>query len=157
MTFFLSSTFSASIGFLFNFVIYLALSLVFGIIPFHLVALFFPLLILNFFILIMGLGLIIGTLSIFLKDIQHLWDILLLFGFWATPILYDRSLIEDTVPWLLYLNPVSGIIINTRAILLYASPPDFQMLGYTLVYAIVVFLIGYYSFNKFSHKIAEKI
>jgi ABC-type polysaccharide/polyol phosphate export permease len=105
----------------------------------------------------MGIGLIIGTLSIFLKDIQHLWDMLLLLGFWLTPILYDKTLIEENLPWLLYLNPVSGIIINIREVLLYARMPDFQMFGFTIIYAIVVFIIGYFAFNKYSHKIAEKI
>lgn len=154
---FLSSTFSAFLGFLFNFFAYFVLSLILGVIPINQYILYFPLLIANLFVLIMGISLLLATISIYVKDIQHLWDMILLAGLWLTPILYDKKMMEENFPSLLFINPISGIIINIRAVILYNQPPDFTFLIFNLAYAGIVFAIGYFLFTRYSHKAAEKI
>ncbi len=153
---FIAITFSAFLAFAFNFLAYALMSLVMGVVPFHAYLFFFPLLLGAFFTFTMGTSLILATLSIYLKDIQHLWDMVLLAGFWLTPILYDVALIGDNLPFLLYMNPVTGIIINIREVLLYGNPPDFALLCVSLAYALVIFGLGYFMFRRYSHKAAEK-
>lgn len=154
---FTSSTFSAFFGFLFNFFAYVILSLILGIIPINAYFLYFPLLIANLFLLTMGTSLLLATIGIYVKDIQHVWDMVILAGLWLTPILYDKTLIEEKFAALLYLNPVSGIMINIREVILYNRPPDLTFLLFNFVYASLLFLLGYYLFTTYSHKAAEKL
>lgn len=153
----ISTTFSAFMAFMFNMVVYLLLSLSLGIIPFHVSIVYFPFLMFIYFLLVMGFGMILATISIHFKDIQHLWDMFMLAGLWLTPILYDKQMIVDNLPVLIYANPVSGIIINVREVLLYGNDPDFQLLGFNILYTIVVFAIGFFVFRTYSHKAAEKL
>lgn len=154
---FIASTFSAFLGFLFNFFAYAVLSFTLGIIPFNIYFIYFLLLMINLFLLTMGISLLLATISIYLKDIQHVWDMIILAGLWLTPILYDKTLIEEKLPALLYLNPVSGIIVNIRAVVLFNQPPDFTFFLFNFIYALLLFFLGYFLFGKYAHKAAEKI
>ncbi len=153
----ISTTFSAFMAFMFNMVVYLLLSLSLGVIPFHSSIVYFPFLMTIYFLLVMGFGMILATISIHFKDIQHLWDMFMLAGLWLTPILYDKQMIIDNLPALIYINPVSGLIINVREVLLYGNDPDFQLLGFNIIYTIVIFAIGFFVFKSYSHKAAEKL
>lgn len=154
---FLSSTFSVLFGFLFNLLAYSLMSLLmekgFGV-----NALFFPVFILNLYIFIYGVALLLGTISIYFKDITHLWDMILLAGFWSVPIFWDQQLILKGEVWfLLYLNPIAGIVINMRNVLIYDQLPDFFILIYDFSFALIFMLIATCIFNKHAHKAIEKL
>ena len=87
---FYSSAITASIGFCFNLFIYLLFSQFFQV-QYNWHILFAPLLIFNMVLLIFGASLILSTLFIFFKDLDHVWDIVLLIGFWTVPIIWDQK------------------------------------------------------------------
>lgn len=153
---FISSTLSAFFGFVFNLTVYLIVSAFFGVFPLHINALFFIPLLLNLVLLIFAMSLLVATTSIYLKDIQHLWDMILLVGFWATPVVYSYSLVAEKFPSLLYWYPVAGIIANGRTALLYTEIPDLELMGYNFLITIFLLIIGVLVFKKFSVKAAEK-
>jgi ABC-2 type transport system permease protein len=41
-----------------------------------------------------------------------------------------------------YLNPIAGLIINARYILMQHTVPDWKLMGFDFVYAIFILLIG---------------
>ncbi len=153
----ISTTLSALMGFLFNFLAYLLISIIVGGFPFFWTMIYFPVLLLITCLMVLGFSLILSTLSIYLKDIQHFWDMIVMAGFWMTPIVYSQEIFLENLPWLLYVNPMAGLVINLHNVLLYGTPPDFQILGYSFALSLVVFFIGLGLFSKFSHKAAEKI
>lgn len=140
---------------IFNFGVYFLLSLVFSI-SYSWTVLYFPLLILNLCILVFAVSLIISVIHIYLKDIDHIWSMILIGLFWTSPIFYARSIIFEKLPILLYVNPLAGIMINVREVLIYAKPPDYFNLFYDFIYAIVLLAISLVVFNKNVHKAAEK-
>lgn len=155
---FISSTLSVLLAFGFNFFAYFLMSIILTAPPFHWEAVaFFPLLIGLLCALIYALNLILATLSIYLKDIQHLWDMLVLAGFWLTPILYDAKLLLEHVPVLYYANPMTGILVNIRNVVLYGVTPDYFLLSLNVLSVIALLLLGIWCFSRFSHKAAEKI
>lgn len=153
---FYAATFSALFGFLFNFMAYLIISLVMGI-PFSFSLIYVPVLITNLFLLILAISILLGTINIYLKDINHVWDIVILAGFWSTPIIYDQQLVIDKFPLLLYLNPVAGIMVNTRNTALYGREPDYYLMIYGIVFTLVFLGLSIILFKKFSAKAAEKL
>ena len=154
---FLSSSFSVLFGFLFNFIAYLLMSAILGV-KFSYLFFWFPILMLNIFLITYSTSLILGTVSIFLKDITHLWDIIVLVGFWTVPIFWNQKILfEGKVSYLLLVNPITGIIVNARNVLLFNLPPITFWLVYDFIFSILLMILSYWIFNQYSHKAAEKL
>ncbi len=150
-----STILSLLLGFLFNISVYLLITLIAGI-HFNYNVLWIPLLALNTALVVFGLLLLLSTLYIHFTDLNQLWAMALLAGIWLTPIFYGRGALMDSYPFLLYLNPLAGIVINVRETALYANQPDYFFIFYDLFWAIVVTIIGLYVFKKYSTKMIEK-
>ncbi len=154
---FLSATLSVFFGFCFNLLAYLAMSLIFGVFL-QKIAFIFPLLLLNTFIIVMAVAMILATISIYLKDIRNLWDMVLLAGFWSTPIFWDQNmLLNSKLEFLLYLNPIAGIILNMRQVILYGELPILFWLVYDLLFGGLLLIFAIWLFDTYSHKAAEKL
>ncbi|MDX1628614.1 MAG: ABC transporter permease [Fulvivirga sp.] len=151
---YMASVISSIIGLLFNFVIFLIGALIAGIYPtYHYI--YFILIFINLLILSFGVSLILSNLFLLFKDIMQIWGIVVSFGFFLSPILYRGDLFSAKLPVLDYLNPIAGIINNTRNILMEAKPPDWGMLAYDMAYALVIFMIGIYFLKKYSARASE--
>ncbi len=124
-------------GFFFNFFVYI-LIIVFNI-EYSLMLLFFPLILIELIFLIMAIKMLLAVIQIYLKDINHLWDMLTLLLFWAIPLFYSEDILLEKVPFLPIINPLAGIMINTRSVILYDEYPDFKLL----------LLKGYYNFSPY--------
>ncbi len=149
-----SSLISTFMSLSFNFFIYILFSLFFKI-HYSWNVLYVPILFLNLSVLILGIQLILGTIYIFLRDINHLWDMALLLLFWASPVFYSKDLIIEKLPILFYLNPLAGIFVNLRETLLYANQPDFHQLFYDLFISTILLTIAITTFKRYSVKSVE--
>ncbi|HEV7230936.1 MAG TPA: ABC transporter permease [Bacteroidia bacterium] len=138
---YLSVMLSNFIGFLFNLVIFFVFCVVTPVgLDFHLI--FSIPLFLNMVILSLAFSLILSNLFLIAKDISQVWTIIIGLGFWLSPIIYDLSVYRSALPHFDYLNPISGLIINARAIFINHQMPDWKLLGFDFVYAIFFLLIG---------------
>ena len=147
---------SGTIGLLFNFAVFIITSLWYGVMP-SFYYLYFPLVYFNLVILTLGVSLILSNIFLLFRDIQQLWNIIVRFAFFLSPILFKGDLFQKKVPVLIYLNPMSGIINNTRNILIYQKHPDWFMLSFDFTYAIFILLIGIFMLNKISSRASELI
>jgi ABC-type polysaccharide/polyol phosphate export permease len=75
--------------------------------------------------------------------------------FWTCPIFFRSEAIVEQLPIIMYVNPMSSIIMNSRTFLLDGIPPDFFWLIYDMVLAILLFIISIIAFRKFSDKLIE--
>ena len=126
---FFSHSISVFIGFLFNLGAYLVAATVYGI-KFSFFTAFFGGILLTaiVFILIFGSTLVLSTLSITLKDINHIWDFSLLCGFWTAGIFFPAAKIVEKLSIIQYINPFLGLIENARRILMYNQELDLNFL-----------------------------
>lgn len=154
MEIYVSAIISNSIGFAFNLFIYFVASAIVGIYPYW-TNLWFLLIFLNTVILSFGVSLIISNLYLKFKDISQIWGIVVQFGFFLSPILIRGDLFDEKLPILNYINPISGIIINTREVLMYNRHPDWFFMLWCYVYAIALYGLGYWIFTKYSPKASE--
>jgi ABC-type polysaccharide/polyol phosphate export permease len=151
-----SSILTSLIGFFVNLFVLIFLLSVFGLTPsWRLI--YYPVFILNLMILALGISLILSSVAVYLKDITQIWELILLLMFWINPIFFAKQRIFNMFPALLYANPLAGIIINSRDVLMYGKEPDWFLVGYNYFYAFVVLGIGLLLFSKFYHKAIEKI
>ena len=151
---YLASLVSSSIGLAFNIVIYFIAAAIMGIWPSK-TALLLPLIFINLFILSFGVSLILSNLFLLFKDITQIWTIVVGFGFFLSPILYRGDLFSTKLPVLDYLNPIAGIINNSRNILMYDKMPNWGMYGFDMAYACLIFAVGLFVLNKYSARASE--
>jgi len=151
---YISSMMSTTIGLLINLAIFLIGAVVAGIYPTH-HYLFFPIIYINLFILSFGAALILSNLFVLFKDISQIWGIITSFGFFLSPILYRGEIFDQKLGWLNYANPISGIIINTRNILMFGINPDWEMLVFDFTYAVIILMLGLWLLRALGPKAGE--
>jgi ABC-2 type transport system permease protein len=156
---YISTLFSNAIGFFFNFVMFLIYynvfepqSIGFSAMNFWIVPLF-----LNLFILSLGISLILSNVYIIAKDISQIWSVFTAFLVFLSPIFYKLSIFKEALPNFDYGNPIAGIIINARRVMMEGLAPDMELLIWDFGYAIFLILLGSITLNKLGSKASEKL
>lgn len=102
--------------------------------------LWLPLLFLVTLLLGFSIGLILGILNVFMRDIGQIVPIVLNFMFWLTPIVYTLAIIPETYRhWFAY-NPMTHLAGAFQEVLLYNRAVDLSTLS--LLFAIAMGLLG---------------
>jgi len=70
------------------------------------------------FVAALSLGLLISSISVFVRDLKHALPALMMLWFFSTPILYSISLIPERYRYLLALNPFYYFSSTIREMLL---------------------------------------
>ncbi len=133
--------------FLISLVVLLGVSLVLGVYPTWRVLLaVVPLFVL--FLLSVGAGLILSTVGVFFRDMEYLWNVLLMLVMYTCAIFYyPEKILGSSVGWILKYNPLFCIISNFRSCV-FGKTMDTWMLGYSAVFAIVSVIIGIVVFDR---------
>ncbi|UVE17951.1 ABC transporter permease [Pseudomonas sp. LS44] len=104
-----------------------------------------------------GLGIILGVLNVFFRDVGQFVGILLQFWFWFTPIVYPLAVLPERVQGWLQLNPMVALIAAYQGIFVYGRWPDWQSLWPSAVLAIVLCLLGMRLFRKRSGEMVDEL
>lgn len=141
-------------GYFINFIIFILFDLLFFKPVFSLNLLYlFPIWI-GLILFTLGVSFILSTLYVYLNDLSHIWDITLMAGFWAVPIIWDYHIIYNNYSFML-LNPVTAFIINIRQVVLENSTPDLKSLGTAFAISLAFAVLGYYFMKLKSKKALE--
>ncbi len=73
-------------------------------------------------LLLLGLGWITSSTSLFVEDVANVVQLLVQFGFWLTPIIWNIRKIPVRWRWLFRLNPACYIVDGYRDSLIYQVP-----------------------------------
>ncbi|NCA70745.1 MAG: ABC transporter permease [Sphingobacteriia bacterium] len=130
---------------LINFAIILALYLLFlaiiGHWPGWLLLALIPLVALQVLFTV-GLGILLGTLNVFFRDIGQLTSVVLHFWFWLTPIVYTKTILPPSVQEMMRLNPLEPLIESYQGLFLTHEWPNFAALLPLTLITIALLLIG---------------
>ena len=92
-------------------------------------------------LLTLGLGWITSAITVFTRDVKHIIAILLQFGFWATPILWNPTMLPDSFQLFVKLNPMSYIVIGIRNSLVFGKPFWQESLAVTIYFWGLTFFL----------------
>ncbi|MFM9381085.1 ABC transporter permease [Pseudomonas sp. UV AK001] len=95
-----------------------------------------------------GLGMILGVLNVFFRDVGQLFAICLQFWFWLTPIVYPMSILPEWVQRLLQLNPLTNLIGSYQNLFLYGQWPVWSSLLPVFIATLGMCLIGLRLFRR---------
>src|SRR5574340_821017 len=114
--------------------IFLAFIFVIGAFPFGAVLAFIPLVVLVVAFAI-GLGVLLGTVNVFYRDVEQSTSMLLQFWFWLTPIVYPARTLPGILADVLAWNPMWPIVRFAQTIFLEDRVPEWSMLLYPTIVA----------------------
>ncbi|MBK5377642.1 ABC transporter permease [Pseudomonas sp. TH08] len=95
-----------------------------------------------------GLGMVLGVLNVFFRDVGQLFGICLQFWFWLTPIVYPITILPEWVQRLLQLNPLTNLFSSYQNLFLYGQWPVWSSLLPIFVTAVLFCLIGLRLFRQ---------
>jgi lipopolysaccharide transport system permease protein len=132
------------------------LMFIFRVPAFPLGWLLLPLILLLQIALVAGVGLIASALNVFYRDVQPFLTLFTQLWFYASPIIYPVSLVPEQYRTLYFLNPMAGIIVSYRTILLEQKLPGPELIPAAII-SIVVFLFGYWLFKRVEPLFADVV
>lgn len=110
----------------------------------------FPLIYILFFS--MGVGLFLSSVTVFFRDIKHLYSVVLMFLMYTSAIFYPVDIIPSEYQKYIQFNPLFGVIEMTREVLMYQSIPSLQDHAFIFLYACLHLFIGFFVFYKTQDK-----
>ena len=84
-----------------------------------------------------GLGMILGVLNVFFRDVGQFFGICLQFWFWLTPIVYPLSILPPGIQRFIELNPMTALMNSYQNLFLYNQWPDWSSLVPLLVIGLL--------------------
>jgi ABC-type polysaccharide/polyol phosphate export permease len=115
-------------------------------------------------VMIVGLGLFLSAANASFRDVAYMTDAVLLFGFYASPIIYPVTMVRDTLAKydpllykLYFLNPMAGLITAYREALFDKHFPNPAILAWPLAFSIIMLLLGGLLFRKSAPTLADRL
>ena len=161
-----SSTLTAVINLLINLVVVIIFALINGVVP-SWTWLVVPILVLELYVLALGISFLFGAINVKYRDITSIWDVLTQALFYAVPIIYPIAMVASTsatAAKIILLNPIAQIVQDIRYLLItdqtvttwnYIGNPFLKIIPILLV--IIILIWGSWYFRKKSKKFAEEI
>jgi len=141
--------------------------------PITIHALWIPVILLIQICFMLGLVFIFSTMQVFYRDTIMVLDVLMLAGFFLTPIFYPLETIPATKDvWGLvlpvhrlvrWLNPMASIIDSYRIVLYgttqvpHPAPPALDFMLRTGLTALLVLLVGWMVFRRYGGRFGEEV
>ncbi|MDO4344837.1 MAG: ABC transporter permease [Eubacteriales bacterium] len=99
-------------------------------------------------LLSLGVGMILGTYSVFFRDLEYLWNVaLMLIMYMCAIFYYPEKLLESGYAFVLKYNPLFCIIDNFRSAI-FGTRINLYYALYAFVFSIVTIIIGFWRFYK---------
>ncbi len=104
-----------------------------------------------------GLGMVLGVLNVFFRDVGQLFGIVITFWFWLTPIVYPVSILPAQAQWLVALNPVAAIVDAAQTILVQGQLPKWYLMLYPALLAAALCWLGMRLFRRHSADMVDEL
>jgi len=152
----LSSTLTNSISLVLNMIV-LSLFIALSRVSVTYSAFFGLVVLIELIILSFGISLLLSSLFLKFRDLNHLWAVVLQMGFWATPIIYPIDIVPVKYHIMFKLNPMFRLIHNFRMAVIYGELPGIRNITFNLVMVLSLFVLGFIVFKKRQKYFAEWI
>jgi len=124
----------------------------------HLTIFLVPVVLLPFILFLLGASWFISVLGVYVRDLSQFMGVLVTMMLFLGPIVYPFSSVPDAIKtYVLWLNPLTIVVEQFRAVLLFGKMPDWNLLGIYSIFAVLMLLLGTWFFNKTQDGFADVI
>lgn len=137
----------AMVNFAFSLIAVAIVMLVVGVLPTW-TAVLLPLFLLYIGMFCVGLSLLLSALSVFFRDVIHLWSVVLTAWTYATPLFYPAEILPDWMMVIERFNPMYHFVNYIRDLLLYQQVPSVMHNMACAAFGLGMLLMGLLVFHK---------
>jgi len=139
--------------------LFLSMIIIFAVLghPFSWSMIWFIPISLIFAIFAISLGIILGIVNVFIRDVGQILQTTLQVWFWFTPILYPLSIVPEKYAHYFNLNPIFPFIQAYHRIIYDGQSPELSSLMWPIIMTSVIALLGIAAFRKTSEAIVDEL
>lgn len=104
-----------------------------------------------------GLGISVGVLNVFFRDVGQFFTILLQFWFWLTPIVYPANVLPEALQPVITFNPLAHLAAAYQSILVAGQWPRWEPLVGVALVAAALCMLAYRLFRKRSGEMVDEL
>jgi lipopolysaccharide transport system permease protein len=110
--------------------------------------LFFPLVIAPLIIFSLGVSWMVSSMGVYVRDIGQITGVLTTMLLFLSPIFYPASRLPEPFLTIIYLNPLTFIIEQSREVLYWGNIPDINGIIISYIISLVFAWLGFATFQK---------
>ena len=99
--------------------------------------------------------LLLGSLNVYFRDIQHIVTNLLTLLFFLCPIIYPISVVPERFRFTMEYNPLALLTAGYQSVILNGMLPSLQSIAVLLGVAVAAVLVGYLAYEHYHESFAE--
>ena len=107
------------------------------------------------YLITLGFAFISSSITVYLRDLEHILGILMMFWMYLTPLFYSIDIVPYPLDVIIRINPMTNVISVYRSILYSGTSPQLGEILYALFFGIVMAVVGFIVFNKLKKRFAE--
>ena len=104
-----------------------------------------------------GLGMTLGVLNVFFRDVGQLFGVVIQFWFWLTPVVYPINILPEFAQNLIRYNPMTSIIASYQRILVNGQWPIWESLWPVTVLGLLLCVWGMHLFRKHASEMVDEL
>ncbi len=116
-----------------------------------------PIVMLIQYLLVTGVTLITSSLTIYMRDLEHIMSVLSMAWMYVSPIVYPISYIPEKYHNVYMLNPMAPVTLAYRDILYYGRLPGYKIMLAAFLESVVILIVGLLIFGKLKKRFAEEL
>lgn len=114
--------------------------------------LFLPLLLVYMVLFCAGVGMAVSALTVFFRDVAHLWSVVITAWTYLTPIFYPIDILPDWMLTVMQFNPMYHYVTYFRDIAMSGVNPGLTANLICFAMAAITFIVGLLIFRKTERK-----
>ncbi|MCR1842981.1 ABC transporter permease [Murimonas intestini] len=115
--------------------------------------LYLPVIAVQLYLFCLGLGMFLAQAAVFFRDIQYIYNVVLMAWMYCTPVFYPMDVLPATLQWLVsHFNPLYIYIQQFRSIVLENQFVSMRFEGLGWLYAFIALLLGCITFFRSQDK-----
>lgn len=100
-----------------------------------------------------GIALILSTITVFFRDAQYIYEVLLLAWMYMTPIFYPESIIPKKFISIFHLNPFYYFLSTFRGALYMDVSAIPEKLFFGFLFSLTALVTGWFLYNRYKNRI----
>ena len=118
---------------------------------------YFPVILVLFLGLVLGISYLLSILYIFVRDIQPVWTVISYALIFVSPIFWYLSEVDGILLEIHKINVLGQIIELAHKIIVFGEIPPLYDWIYTTSIVVGILIVGFGLFKKFENKVAERV
>ena len=100
-----------------------------------------------------GMGLVLAALTVFFRDVEHLYSVWVTIWMYLTPIIYPEELVASTsVATIMKINPMYYYVHMLRSFMMYGTLPSINEHIICITFSLASLIVGLGLFKKVQDK-----